>query len=229
LQQRLKIAAQRSADINDAVRTRLELKTAIQQKIDLMDELGGQLHQSAARFAERIARAIRERLTPASQAGGPSDRAVEFYLADLAETQKTSVDLRLNIAFLTNYGHKVLLMSDKERIAAIRSEKIAPIAENIQSGIERLKVRVSESDEMPELLATIETTFGRLRSLLLDSETGLARLQSLWLAEEAAIAEKNALLTQTTDALMAGLDDLQTLPDRVCNRAEYEARRAQDV
>jgi methyl-accepting chemotaxis protein WspA len=36
-------------------------------------------------------------------------------------------------------------------------------------------------------------------------------------------------LNQTTDALMAGLNDLQILSDRVRNRAESEARRVQDV
>ena len=232
LERHLKAAAQRSEAIHEAARSRLKLRTAIQEKIARIDELGGRLHQDAERFARGIAQAIQDRLTPASQAGGPggpTDRAVEFYLAELAETQKIGADLRLNIALLTNYGQKVLLLSDKERIAAIRSEKIAPTAENVQDGLKRLKTRVAESEPLTAILTRIETAFETLRSILLDSETGIVRLQRLWLSEAAAIAEKNRLLTGSTDALMAGLDDLQTVSDRVRGRAESEAERVQDV
>ncbi len=229
LQRHLKIAAEQSADIYSVARTRIELNLAIQEKIALMDALGGQLHQDAERLADRIVKAIREQLTPAGRAGEPADRAAEFYLADLAETQKTSVDLRLNIAFLTNYGHKALLLTDKERITAIRAENMVPTTENIRSGLEKLKRRVAESEEMTGLLERIEAAFGRLRNILLDSEDGIVRLQSLWLAKEASIADKNGRLNQTTDALMSGLDRLQTLSDRVRNRAESEARRVQGV
>jgi methyl-accepting chemotaxis protein len=229
LQRHLTLAVRKSTDIYQAARTRLRLKSAIKEKAKMMDELGGRLHQNAERFADQIARAIRERLTPAGQGGGPADRTVEFYLADLAETQKTGVDLRLNIAFLTNYGHKVLLLSDEERIAAIRSEKIEPTAGNVRRGLAQLKLRVAESEELSGLLEEIGTAFESLRSLLLDAETGIVHLHLRWLAEEAAIADRNAALNNTTDGLMAGLDDLQTISDRVRNRAESEARRVQDV
>ncbi len=235
LERHLKAAAQRSEAIHEAALSRLKLKTAIQEKIARIDELGGRLHQDAERFARGIAQAIQDRLRSASRAdgpggpGGPADRAVEFYLAELAETQKIGTDLRLNIAFLTNYGQKVLLLTDKERITAVRSEKIAPTAQNVQDGLKRLKTQVAESEPLTAILTRIEPAFETLRSILLDSETGIVRLHLLWLSEEAAIAEKNRLLTGTTDALMAGLDDLQTISDRVRGRAESEAKRVQGV
>ncbi len=232
LERRLNIATDKSADLYDAAMNRLRLNAVIEEKITLLDALGGQLHGDAERFAEGIAHEIQERLTPAGQAGGrpnlSPDRA-KTWLADLAETQKVGADLRLHIAFLTHYGQKVLLVSDPERIAAIRSENIVPIAEKVQGGLERLGRRVEESEEMSAVLTRIEEAFGRLRSVLLDTETGIVHLRALWLAEEASIAEKNRLLDRTTEALMAGLDDLQTLSDRVRERAESEARRVQDV
>ncbi len=232
----------KNAAILQSVQNSLRLERDIKRQVAAMNELGSELHENAGIFSEKV-NAIQEQVAVKGQTqassetpedggqgaeGGEQDNSQPHNdLRQITRVQKISSDLRLDIAFMTNYGHQMLMAGEEEKISSIKTDKIAQTAKRIESSLKTLAGFSYGEDmgsaELKRILQKMKTDFDFLRSVLTDGKQSLAVLRSQWLGEQKSLSLRNNALKETADSLTASLKDIQLSADRVRHQAEEEA------
>ncbi|HHC24650.1 MAG TPA: hypothetical protein ENK58_04440, partial [Desulfobacterales bacterium] len=210
----------KNAAILQSVQNSLRLERDIKRQVATMNELGSELHENAGIFSEKV-NAIQEQVAVKGQTqassetpedggqgaeGGEQDNSQPHNdLRQITRVQKISSDLRLDIAFMTNYGRQMLMAGEEEKISSIKTDKIAQTAKRIESSLGTLASFSYEEDmgsaELKTILQKMETDFVLLRSVLTDGKQSLAVLRSQWLGEQKSLSLRNNALKETADSL----------------------------
>lgn len=232
----------KNAAILQSVQNSLRLERDIKRQVATMNELGSELHENAGIFSEKV-NAIQEQVAVKGQTqassetpedggqgaeGGEQDNSQPHNdLRQITRVQKISSDLRLDIAFMTNYGRQMLMAGEEEKISSIKTDKIVQTAKRIESSLGTLASFSYEEDmgsaELKTILQKMETDFVLLRSVLTDGKQSLAVLRSQWLGEQKSLSLRNNALKETADSLTASLKNIQLSADRVRHQTEEEA------
>ncbi len=211
--------------LQEAMRVGLRLDNDLESQNASLDALGAQLHGNAKIFSDRIDQSIAQQVKsgPVPPEDGGGDGVSQ--LQELSRMSRIAGDLRLSIALLTNFGRRMLLAEDPERIDLIRSDQIEPVSQEAAAGLESLKAANVEMAGLRELVTRIENDFTALMQTLVDGEGSIAKLQRLRLLQRERLDALDESMNLSTRPLMASLNDLQSLSDGVRRRAENEAER----
>jgi len=211
----------------ESVRGSLELGTAIDTQIDVIDRTGAELQKNAEAISGRVNfAAMREKIAlreymDAEEKSDDLNAAVRELLAgDLTKTQKACNDLRLGVAALATYGRQMLLVKDQDSISRIRGERIDPAAALVSSSLESLKKGVTDSEELMVIVRNIEKDFDILGKTL----TEVARLRTNWLEQQKQMAELRKSLKDSRTLITESLDRLKLHAQTIRDSAEQEAK-----
>jgi len=210
----------------ESVRSRLELGSAIDAQIDVIDRTGAELQKNAesvsgrvnfAAMREKIA--LREYMDAEEKSDDLSSAVRELLAGDLTKTQKACNDLRLGVAALATHGRQILLVKYQENISPIQKERIEPAAALVTASLESLKKGVADSDELMVIVQNIEKDFDILGKTL----TEVARLRTNWFEQQKQMAELRKSLKDSRTLITESLDRLKLHARTIRDLAEQEA------
>ncbi|MDM8550481.1 methyl-accepting chemotaxis protein [Desulfobacterales bacterium HSG2] len=212
----------KDAAILDSVKKSIRLENSINRQIAVLEDTGAKLHKNAEAFSEKITG--KEQTKPQTALGGTED---------ITKARKISHNLRLAIAFLTDYGHQMLLAAQADEINSIKADKAVQAAMRIKDSLTALKnLNFGEdaaSSDLKAVLQNMETDFSRLRSALIGEDNSVAMLRSQWLSEQKNIRLRDSALKKIGDSLREIPEKIQTSSARVRLMAEEEATRISET
>ncbi len=211
----------------ESVRSRLELGSAIDTQMEVIDHTGAELQKNAEAVSGRVnfaamreKAALREYMNAEEKSDDLNSAVRELLAGDLTKTQKACYDLRMGVAALAAYGRQILLVKNQENISRIREESIASAAALVTASLESLEKGMADSEELTVIVRNIEKDFDIIGKTL----TEVARLRSSWFEQQKQMTELRKSLKDSRTLITESLDRLKLHAQTIRDSAEQEAR-----